>query len=206
MSINTEKIKRRYNRASKIYDIFESPMEVMALKKWRTDLMKELDGKVLEVGVGTGKNITYYPEGLDITAIDFSEKMLNKAKLKSKALNKKVQFYNMDAELMDFQDNTFDTVFTTCVFCSVPDPVQGLKEIKRVCKPGGKIIMIEHVRSQKKILGLMMDLFNPIVVNIYGANINRDTINNIERAGFFRINVTNLYSDIVKKITIINVK
>lgn len=206
MSIDTEKIKTRYNRAAKIYDIFESPMEMMSLKKWRVDLMKELEGKVLEVGVGTGKNIPYYPEGMNITAIDFSEKMLIKAKIKAEALNKKVEFYHMDAELMDFQDNTFDTVFTTCVFCSVPDPVQGLKEIKRVCKPGGKIIMIEHVRSEKKILGLIMDLFNPLVVNSYGANINRRTINNIEKAGFSRINVTNLYSDIVKKITIINVK
>jgi len=206
MSINTEKIKRRYNRASTIYDILESPMEIMALKKWRVDLMKELNGKVLEVGVGTGKNILFYPEDADITAIDFSEKMLNKAKLKAEELNKKIKFYNMDAELMDFQDNTFDTVFTTCVFCSVPDPVQGLKEIKRVCKPGGKIIMIEHVRSEKRVLGLIMDLLNPLVVNSYGANINRRTVNNIEQAGFSRINITNLFSDIVKKITITNIK
>jgi ubiquinone/menaquinone biosynthesis C-methylase UbiE len=206
MSIDTEKIKKRYNRASIIYDIFESPMEMMALKKWRVDLMKDIKGKVLEIGVGTGKNIPYYPDDMDITAIDFCEKMLNKAKLKAEALNKKVKFYNMDAELMEFHDNTFDTVFTTCVFCSVPDPVQGLKEIKRVCKPGGKIIMIEHVRSEKKVLGLIMDLFNPLVVNSYGANINRRTVNNIEKAGFSRVNVVNLYSDIVKKITITNVK
>lgn len=206
MSIDTEKIKRRYDRASKIYDILESPMEIMALKKWRIDIMKELRGKILEVGVGTGKNIPYYPEDIDITAIDFSEKMLNKAKLEAKALNKKVKFYNMDAEHMDFEDNTFDTVFTTCVFCSVPDPVKGLKEIRRVCKTEGKIIMIEHVRSEKKVLGIIMDLFNSIVVNSYGANINRRTVANIERAGFSMVNVTNLYSDIVKKISIINIK
>jgi ubiquinone/menaquinone biosynthesis C-methylase UbiE len=206
MSVHTEKIKRRYDRASLIYDIFESPMEIMALKRWRVDLMKELKGNVLEVGVGTGKNISYYPEGMEITAIDFSEKMLNKSKLKAAALNKKVKFHNMDAELMDFQDNTFDTVFSTCVFCSVPDPIQGLKEIKRVCKPGGKIIMIEHVRSEKKVLGLIMDLLNPLVVNSYGANINRHTVDNIEEAGFSRIDVTNLFNDIVKKIIITNIK
>lgn len=206
MSINTEKIKRRYDRASAIYDILESPMEMMALKKWRIEIMDELKGKVLEIGVGTGKNVAYYPDNVDITAIDFSEKMLNKAKLKAEALNKKVEFYNMDAESMGFQDNTFDVIFTTCVFCSVPDPVQGFKEIMRVCKPGGKVIMIEHVRSEKKVLGLIMDLMNPLVVNSYGANINRRTINNIERAGFSKVNVTNLYSDIVKKITITNIK
>lgn len=206
MSINTEKIKNRYNRASVIYDILESPMEMMALKKWRNDIMKDLKGKVLEVGVGTGKNINYYPENVDISAIDFSEKMLKKAKLKADALNKKVEFHNMDAENMDFEDNTFDVVFTTCVFCSVPDPIQGLKEIKRVCKNGGKIIMIEHVRSEKKVLGLLMDVLNPLVVNSYGANINRRTIDNIKKAGYSMVDVTNLYSDIVKKIVITNMK
>jgi len=206
MSINTEKIKNRYNRASVIYDILESPMEMMALKKWRNDIMKDLKGKVLEVGVGTGKNISYYPENVDISAIDFSEKMLKKAKLKADALNKEVEFHNMDAENMDFEDNTFDVVFTTCVFCSVPDPIQGLKEIKRVCKNGGKIIMIEHVRSEKKVLGLLMDVLNPLVVNSYGANINRRTIDNIKKAGYSMVDVTNLYSDIVKKIVITNIK
>jgi len=206
MNINTEKVKRRYNRAAIVYDILESPMEIMALKKWRIDVMRELKGKVLEVGVGTGKNIPYYPENIDITAIDFSDRMLKRARLKAEDLSKKVKFYNMDAEHMDFLDNTFDTVFTTCVFCSVPDPVKGLEEIKRVCKIDGKIIMIEHVRSEKKVLGLLMDLFNPLVVTSYGANINRRTVSNIEKAGFSSINITNLYSDIVKKITITNIK
>ena len=80
---NTGKIKRRYNRVAKFYDILENPMEMMALRKWRIELMKELKGKVLEVGVGTGKNIEHYPSNIDITAIDFSKKMLEKAYEKS---------------------------------------------------------------------------------------------------------------------------
>lgn len=206
MSHNTEKIKKRYDRAAKIYDIMEAPMEMMSLKKWRLDVMKELKGKVLEVGVGTGKNIEYYPEGIDITAVDFSEKMLNKAKVKAELHKKRVDFHIMDVENMEFQDNTFDTIFTTCVFCSVPDPVKGLKEMKRVCKSGGKIIMIEHVRSQGKILGLIMDMLNPLVVNSYGANINRRTVENVEKSGFSRVEVADLFKDIIKKITITNIK
>ena len=203
---NTEKIKKRYNRAAKFYDIIENPMEMMALKKWRIELMKELKGKVLEVGVGTGKNIEHYPPNIDITAIDFSEKMLKKAYEKAVKFDKQVNLINMDAQNMNFPDNTFDVIFTTCVFCSVPDPILGLKELRRVCKPNGKIIMVEHVRSEKKVLAVIMDILNPIVVNTYGANINRKTLDNVNNAGFINVSSINLYSDIVKKIEILNIK
>lgn len=205
MDIN-EKIRKRYDRASSFYDIFEQPMEIMTLKKWRTEVMKELHGDVLEVGVGTGKNIQYYPDSINVTAIDFSENMLSKAKEKAEVFNKKVKLINMDAQIMTFPDNYFDCVFTTCVFCSVPDPVKGLKEIKRVCKDGGKIVMIEHEKSENKAIGLLMDIFNPITLNLYGANINRKTVENIKKAGFTKIEVTNLKSDILKKIVIHNFK
>lgn len=203
---NTEKIKNRYNRAARFYDIIENPMEIMALKKWRIDLIKELKGKVLEIGVGTGKNIEYYPSGIDITSIDFSEKMLQKAHEKTVKFNKTVKLVNMDAQNMDFPDNTFDMIFTTCVFCSVPDPIIGLREMRRVCKQNGKIIMIEHVRSERKVLGVIMDILNPIVVNTYGANINRKTLDNINSAGFIKVTTIDLYRDIVKMIEIINTK
>lgn len=206
MNEKTEKIQKKYNRIARVYDLFESPMEIMALKQWRIILMEQLQGKVLEVGVGTGKNIEYYPQGLDITAIDFSYKMLEKAKKKAIALNKRVNLLHMDVEEMDFSDSSFDIVYTTCVFCSVPDAIAGLKEIRRVCKPMGKIIMIEHVRSEKKVLGTLMDLLNPVVVGIYGANINRRTVENIINSGFIRLDVQNLLGDVVKKITLINNK
>lgn len=203
---STDRIRKRYDRISRVYDIFEQPMEVMSLKKWRLEITKDLKGKVLEVGVGTGKNISYYPDNLNIAAIDFSDKMLMKAREKAEKLNKQVEFIQMDAQDMEFPDNTFDMVFTTCVFCSVPDPIKGLKEIRRVCKPNGKIIMIEHVRSERKVLGIVMDIFNPLTVNLYGANINRRTVGNVEKAGFSRVEVINITGDIVKKIIINNEK
>ena len=107
---------------------------------------------------------------------------------------------------LEFQDNSFDTVFATCVFCSVPDPVQGLKEIKRVCKPEGKIILLEHVRSENKIIGALMDFINPVVVSLIGVNINRRTVENVKKAGFTKIEATNLWKEIIKKIVIYNVK
>jgi len=109
---------------------------------------------------------------------------------------------------MDFTDNSFDTVVTSCVFCSVPNPVKGLKEIRRVCKNDGKILMLEHVRSQKKVVGELMDVFNFIPLNIYGANINRETYQNLLKAGFQpeNIEVENVWLDIVKLIRINNYK
>lgn len=203
---DNDKIKKRYDRTSKFYDIFEMPMELMSLKKYRQEAFKDITGNVLEVGVGTGKNILYYPDDINVTAIDFSEKMLYKAKEKAEKYNKKVKLILMDAQNMNFEDNTFDCVFTTCVFCSVPDPVKGLKEIKRVCKPNGKIIMIEHVRSENNVMGLLMDVFNPVTLNLFGANINRKTVENVKKAGLNNIEVTDLMSDIVKKIKINNIK
>lgn len=202
----TQKIIGRYDRVAKVYDIFDNAMDMMIPEERRKELFEDLSGKVLEIGVGTGKNIMYYPETVEMTAIDFSSKMLNKAKVKSAKLNKKVNLILMDAQQMDFQDNTFDYIIATCVFCSVPDPIKGFLEMKRVLKPGGKIILIEHVISENKLLGILMNIMNPITVYIYGANINRLTEANIKAAGLDNIKVTNLWRDIVKKFVITNIK
>ncbi|GBD94988.1 demethylmenaquinone methyltransferase [bacterium BMS3Abin05] len=205
MKTKTEKIQKRYNRISIIFDLMEKPMQKFS-EKWREEIIAEVYGKVLEVGVGTGRNIPYYPEGVNVVAIDFSEGMLKKAKAKFENTFKNVTFIKMDVQQMDFADNTFDSVLTSCVFCSVPIPVQGLKEIRRVTKPNGKIVMLEHVRSSKRGLGLTMDVLNPLPLYLYGANINRDTLGNLKKAGFNHIDVTDLWMDIFKKIIVINDK
>ncbi len=202
----TGTIKKRYNRIAGIYDVLDQPME-MFFSKWRKELIAEAKGNTLEVGIGTGKNIPFYPKEVKLTGIDFSEKMVEIALKKAKN-NPNTRILQMDAENMDFNDNYFDTVVTSCVFCSVPGPVQGLREIRRVCKNGGKILMLEHVRSHKKGVGMLMDAFNFIPLNIYGANINRETYQNLLKAGFKpeHIEVKNLWLDIVKQIKIINTK
>jgi len=196
------KIQKRYNRIAGIYDFLESPME-MGFSKWRKELLGEAKGKTLEVGVGTGKNIAYYNDEVELTGIDFSPKMIEIAKKKAKGMEN-VQLHVMDAENMDFDDDTFDTIVTSCVYCSVPDPVKGMKEMKRVLKKGGVLLMLEHVRSNDKLVGKAMDLLNPIPLIIYGANINRHTYDNLLKAGFEedQIRVKNLWFDIVKLIRI----
>ena len=88
-----------------------------------------------------------------------------------------------DIHAMPFPDNTFDSVVSTCVFCSVSDPLVGLKELRRVCKPNGRIYMLEHMRSDHKLVGAVMDMLNPITVRLWGANINRETLKTIEGSG-----------------------
>lgn len=89
----------------------------------------------------------------------------------------------MDVQNLEFADNSFDTVVTACVFCSVPDPILGLKEIRRVLKGDGLLVMLEHVRSKKEPIGKIMDILNPLVVGLYGANINRNTVENVKKPG-----------------------
>jgi ubiquinone/menaquinone biosynthesis C-methylase UbiE len=191
--------RNRYNRIAFIYDLMEAPLEFLRLASWRKKLHSSIIGsRALEIGVGTGKNLPYYPPGVKISAIDFSHRMLSRARKKALQNNLKVEFLEMDAQQLAFPDDYFDTVFATFVFCSVPDPVLGLKELRRICKPNGRLILLEHMRPTNPVLGYLFDLLNPLVVRIMGANINRMTVDHIRSAGW-QIKVDQkLSSDIVR--------
>ncbi|KKM11289.1 methyltransferase type 11 [Clostridiales bacterium PH28_bin88] len=192
----TEVIKRRYNRTALYYDW----MDRMIDPSLRRKTLAYAQGKVLEVGVGTGKNLAYYPEGCEVTGIDFSPGMLARARKKVHLAKAPVTLIEMDAQHMDFPDDAFDTVVATCVFCSVPDPVKGLMEVRRVCKPGGRIILLEHVRSENPVLGKLMDLFNPVSLHLVGSNINRRTVENVRKAGINPTHIEDRFGKILKLI------
>jgi ubiquinone/menaquinone biosynthesis C-methylase UbiE len=106
-----------------------------------------------------------------------------------------------DVETLDFPDNSFDSVVATFVFCSVPDAVLGLREIRRVLKPAGQLFLLEHMRARNPALGFVMDVLNPLIVRMMGANINRRTVENVQAADFEQVNVTELAAGgIFKKI------
>jgi ubiquinone/menaquinone biosynthesis C-methylase UbiE len=194
--------KARYDRNARLYDLIESPMELVAFRRWRHKLWAQVPGgRVLEVGVGTGKNFLYYPKDAHVTAIDLSDKMLERARRRAARQGIAVELLQMDAQALAFPDRSFDYVVATFVFCSVPDPVLGLSELRRVCKPEGKILLLEHMRPESPWLGKLFDLLNPIAVRLTGANINRRTVENVQRSGLKIESVENLTpSGIVKLI------
>ncbi|AZS15498.1 class I SAM-dependent methyltransferase [Paenibacillus lutimineralis] len=194
----TSKIRNRYNRVAPIFHKMDSKM----MRSWRRELLSTLKGNVLEVGIGTGANLPYYPTSVTLTGIDFSPNMLQYARERASELRLKVDLKEMDAQNMDFQDNTFDYVVATCVYCSVPDPVQGMKEMLRVCKPDGRVILLEHMRSENPVIGKVMDILNPITVRVSGANINRRTLDNIGNAGFTFEKNECLFSTIFRRLVL----
>ena len=192
---------KKYDRFSKIYDLFESPMEMRAFSKYRKKALSLAKGKVLGIGVGTGKNLPYYPEGVEVIGIDFSRGMLEKAEKRKKELGlENVKLLYMDAQNMEFDDNTFDTVVSTFVFCTVPDPIKGLKEAYRVLKPGGTAIFLEHMKSNSRLLNIPLYLMEPFIKTLLGTSMLRGTQKNIEKAGFKIEKVENLFFNIVRLI------
>ena len=198
---STSVIQRRYDRQAALYDLREAPMEVF-IGRWRRRLWRQVPpgSRVLEVGVGTGRNMRHYPPGVSVVAADFSPKMLARAVRRARQHRTDVQLALMDAQALAFADASFDVVVTTCVFCSVPDPVLGLQEVRRVLRPDGRILLMEHVRSRLPVLGRLMDWLNPVSVRLQGVNINRDTVANVERAGLQVRCADNLLLDIFKLI------
>ncbi|MFW5443442.1 MAG: class I SAM-dependent methyltransferase [Methylococcaceae bacterium] len=201
MEAESEKIKHRYNRIAPFFDALEGVLEGLFFKLWRKTLWDKVQGEhVLEVGVGTGKNFSFYPQDIQITALDFSEKMLERAKVKQRRNDIHVNLELMDIQSLCYADNSFDTVIATFVFCSVPQPVKGLQELYRVCKPGGQVLLLEHVLSSKPLMAKIMHLINPIVATVFGANINRQTVKSVQGCGFEKVLLDPVSSDMVKLI------
>jgi len=191
----------RYNRISSIYEV----MDKMIKDKWRFNLLSHVSGNVLEVGIGTGVNLPFYPVRIQsLTGVDFSSGMLKHAQKKvvTGKLPFTVRLIEGDIQALPFPDDSFDYVVSTCVFCSVPDPLIGFMELQRVCKPTGRIYMLEHVRSDQKWVGALMDLLNPLTVRLWGANINRETTKNIEKSGLKIVNETRLMGSIFRELCV----
>ncbi len=182
-SVDTSRIRTRYDRVARLYDWLDAGFERWLYARWRQRLWALARGpRVLEIGVGTGKNIAYYPRGTAVAAVDFSAAMMAHARQRAAAGNA-LTFSRMDAQSLAFADAVFDTVAATFVFGSLPDPVRGLREAARVMQPDGRLLLLEFVRPPG-LFGWVIDLLNPLFRAIYGAEINRPTLDHVIQAGF----------------------
>jgi ubiquinone/menaquinone biosynthesis C-methylase UbiE len=194
MDVQTQK---KWDRASRTYDLFATA-EDWRLGSAKRELLAKTRGKTLHVAAGTGNDFKFFPPGMDIVSVDISPKMLERARSKAATYNGSIELREADVHNLTDPDGTFDTVATVFTFCSVPNPIAGLQELRRVLKPGGQILMLEHVRSTAIApLGVMMDLMSQLTKR-FGPELNRDTVGNVQKAGFRLRRVENIYLDVVK--------
>lgn len=171
-----------YDRLAGRYDRAIAPLEKRFLARWRAEALRELplDSCILEVGAGTGLNFPFYPRGTRGVASEFSCEMLKLARGKSHPAD--VYLVQTSAEHLPFQDKSFDAAFATLVFCSLASPRDAFSELRRVVRPGGRIVLLEHVRPGG-ILGHFFDALSLLTVALFEDHFNRRTAQEAERAG-----------------------
>lgn len=182
-------VTRRYDRMAWLYDVYDAPMEWMGTSKRRHRLVSAASGRVLEVGIGTGKNLAHYSPEVDLTGLDVSTEMLSRARRRADRIERAVALERGDVTSLAYRDDSFDTTVATSVFCSVADPVAGLAELGRVTKPDGRILLLEHVRPRNPILGWLADLATAFTRRVFGFRANRRTEDNLAAAGLDIVDV-----------------
>lgn len=182
-STSQRAVTRAYDRLARVYDLYDTPMDWLGVRRRRRRILGRAQGDVLELGIGTGRNLELYPEDVRLTGIDISAGMLARAERKLGRVDREAELLLADARELPFANDSFDTVAATCVFCSVADPVRGLREAARVCRPDGRVLLLEHVRPRNRVLGWLADRLSPLTRRLFGPEINRRTEENITASG-----------------------
>lgn len=179
--------KRGHRRFARNYDRLVATFEEQIGPKYRGELLKDLQGAVLEIGVGTGANFPYYqPANISrLVGIEPDFYMREQAEVKKAALGLEMELMEASAEQLPFPDNAFDSIVTTLVLCTVPNPTLALTEMRRVLKPGGKLYFLEHVGSHNPVARTFQTVLNPLWgLMAGGCSITRNTSTLIEQHGF----------------------
>ena len=164
-----------------LYDAVCALCEATGLARWRRWLVTGARGRVLDLGCGTGRNLPLLPAGTRAVGLEPSLAALQRARRRAP----RVPLVVGSAEALPFRDAVFDTVLSGLVFCSVPDPRQGLREVRRVLRPEGQLRMLEHVRSTRIWKARLQDLLQPAWTTVTGGcHPNRDTERAVEAGGF----------------------
>nr|AFD03399.1 methyltransferase type 11 [uncultured bacterium W5-51b] len=192
--------KKKWDRAAKNFDVMSGYGPEKRWEPRKREFFSTMGtGRVLFLAVGTGLDIRFFPPGRKLIGIDISDKMLEAARPRLEAYDGNIEVHAMDVHDMPYADGEFDQVFTSCTFCSVPTPIKGLEALRRVLKPGGELRMFEHTGSRYYPFRLMMNLMTPLSRRV-GPEMNRDTVANVEAAGFTLREVKHVFLDVVKTI------
>ena len=173
---------RVFDDIAALYDVAMLPLEVLLLQRLRRTLFQGLHGTVLEVGVGTGVNFAHYPADTCLVGMDESWDMVRVAATKARACFRLTQ---SDVQRLPFADASFDSIVGTLLFCSVPEPLRGLRELRRVLKPEGRLLLLEHVRGHSPLARQATDFLNPFWTRFTrSCHLNRETAQTVAAAGF----------------------
>ena len=189
----------KWDRSAPTFDLMAGKGAEKRWRPFKDELFRHMEGRILFLALGTGLDIETFPPGKAITAIDISPKMLEVAQPRIAAYEGEINAQVMDVHDLAFEDDSFDQVFTSCTFCSVPRPVEGLAALRRVLKPGGALFMFEHTGSRYYPFKIMMDVMTQLTRRV-GPDMNRTTVANVRAAGFRIREVNNLFLDVVKTI------
>lgn len=156
-TLSKEDIREKYDRIAPGFRRLGRIPDKLLTGPLRRDLLSDLRGRVLDVACGTGENFAYFPNDIELTAVDWSPGMLAEARSRAERLGLAPDLRLMDAEALDFPDAHFDSVVSTLSTCTFPEPLKALREMARVCKPEGRILLLEHGRSRLSWLAHLQD-------------------------------------------------
>jgi len=200
-----EEIREKYDGFARRYAVIEFPQELLGVRKLRSRMLRKASGDVLEVAVGTGINLPHYPAGCRVTAVDISPAMLDIAGERTRKLGMDVAFRVMNAEALEFTDESFDTVVSTLSLCTFPDPVSALREMGRACRREGRILLLEHGRSDRERLGRWQDRRENRHARQLGCHWNREPLEIARRAGLdvicYRRTFFGIFQEIEARVT-----
>jgi len=180
----TEHVRRYYEKSAGVYDEHVSYMERFVLADGRQWVCERARGDVLEIAVGTGRNLPFYPPEVRLTGLDLTPAMLDLARARAAAIGREVDLRLGNAEALDFPDGRFDTVVATLALCAIPNPRAAVAEARRVLRPGGRLLLLEHVRSPVLPVRLLQYLFNPICVRWHADHLLREPLDHVRTEGF----------------------
>ncbi|MGE0117051.1 MAG: class I SAM-dependent methyltransferase [Dongiaceae bacterium] len=193
----------RYERIARYYDLLDFPFERNRYRQLRPLIFQGLRGRLLDAGIGTGRNCAFYPPEAVVSGIDTSPAMLARARRRCPTIPAG-RLYRMDVTQLQFPDGSFDAAVATFLFCVLPDHLQvpALQELGRVVRPGGLIRLLEYVRPTGRLRRMVTRLWQPWVALAYGAGFDRQTESYVPVAGLQLVESRYVVDDLVKMLTI----